>query len=421
MCRGASINVKAIYQENKIMKILVTGGAGYIGSHTVRALQEKGYAVVVYDNLSTGHEWSVKDCELVIGDLNRSNNLNGSNGIDGDLADTQKLEQVFDNHKIDAVVHFAASSLVGESVSNPAKYYENNVVGSKRLFDVMRKKGVNKLVFSSTCATYGLPEIVPITEKEKQYPINSYGWTKFMIERIMQDYGQAYGLNSIALRYFNAAGSAYEEGLGEAHNPETHVIPLLLETITGKRKEFSLFGQDYDTVDGSCIRDYVHVKDLASAHIMAVERLLGIKSSENADLQTEAQTAKTQISEDQNVESKLTDIHIDENPDKENYGPKLTEQKGFDCFNLGTGEGVSVLELIKSVEKVTGQKVPVKICDRREGDPPVLVADNSKAVEVLGWKPIHSDIENIVQSAYKWELIKAFSQNGAQEIGNRIL
>lgn len=340
------------------LKILVTGGAGYIGSHTVQALKEKGYEVVIYDNLSTGHKWATKDCELVI----------------GDLADTQKLEQVFDNHKIDAVIHFAASSLVGESVSDPAKYYENNVVGSKRLFDVMLAKGVKNLVFSSTCATYGLPETVPITENEKQCPINSYGWTKFMIERIMQDYGHAYGLDSIALRYFNAAGAAYEQGLGEAHNPESHVIPLLLETITGRREKFSLFGQDYDTEDGSCIRDYVHVKDLARAHIMAVERLLGVQCSDDLTARGSEQAS--------------------------------IEQKGFDCFNLGTGEGVSVLELIATVEKITCKKVPVKVCERREGDPPVLVADNSKAVKILGWKPVHSDIENIVESAYKWELIK---------------
>nr|WP_315023659.1 UDP-glucose 4-epimerase GalE [uncultured Aminipila sp.] len=352
------------------MKILVTGGAGYIGSHTVHALQGKGYEVVVYDNLSTGHEWAVKDCKLEI----------------GDISDIQRLEGVFDKHKVDAVVHFAASSLVGESVSNPAKYYENNVVGSKRLFDVMLSKNVNKLVFSSTCATYGLPEIVPITEKEKQYPINSYGWTKFMIERIMQDYGQAYGLNSTALRYFNAAGAAYEAGLGEAHNPESHVIPLILETITGKREGFSLFGQDYDTADGSCIRDYIHVKDLASAHVMALERLIGSDSLEGG-------TVKGQ-------------------PER---------QSGFDCFNLGTGEGVSVLGLISAVEKITGKKVPVKVCERREGDPPVLVADNSKAVNSLGWNPMHSDIENIVQSAFKWELMKAFCADGADQIGNRIL
>ena len=265
------------------MRILVTGGAGYIGSHTVHALIEKGYDVIVYDNLSTGHDWAVKDCELVI----------------GDISDTEKLKGVFDKHEVDAVIHFAASSLVGESVSNPAKYYENNVVGSKRLLDVMLLKNVNKLVFSSTCATYGLPEMVPITEKEKQYPINSYGWTKFMIERIMKDYGQAYGLNSIALRYFNAAGAAYESGLGEEHAPETHVIPLLLETITGKREVFSLFGQDYETEDGSCIRDYIHVKDLADAHVRAVERLLGMNS----------------------------------------VSVEIEEYKGFECFNLGTGEG----------------------------------------------------------------------------------
>lgn len=377
-----------------IMKILVTGGAGYIGSHTVRFLQEKGYEVVVYDNLSTGHKWAVQNCKLVI----------------GDLIDTKRLESVFDNHQVDAVVHFAASSLVWESVSNPAKYYENNVVGSKRLFDTMIAKGVHKLVFSSTCATYGLPETGPITEQEKQYPINSYGWTKFMIERIMQDYGQAYGLNSIALRYFNAAGSAYEEGLGEAHNPESHVIPLLLETITGKRQVFSLFGQDYDTPDGSCIRDYVHVKDLASAHVMALERLIGIHSlSEGATEQQQAGKSANQGCDQipQPIARKISE--------------QIGEQKGFDCFNLGTGEGVSVLELISTVEKVTGKKVPVNVCERRAGDPPVLVADNSKAVHVLGWKPMYSDIKNIVQSAYKWEMMKAFCTGDTSHIGNRIL
>lgn len=372
------------------MKILITGGAGYIGSHTVLALQEKGYEVVVYDNLSTGHEWAVKDCELVI----------------GDIADTERLRSIFDKHQVAAVVHFAASSLVGESVSNPAKYYENNVVGSKRLFDTMLSKGVNKLVFSSTCATYGLPESVPITEQEKQSPINSYGWTKFMIERIMQDYGQAYGLNSIALRYFNAAGSAYEAGLGEAHNPESHVIPLLLETVTGKREMFSLFGQDYDTKDGSCIRDYVHVKDLASAHVMALERMIGINSlSEGTAEQQLAEKSANQVC-DQISQA---------------ISGQISRQSGFDCFNLGTGEGVSVLELISEVEKVTGKKVPVKICERREGDPPVLVADNSKAVNILGWKPMHSDIQNIVQSAYKWEIMKAFCTGDEYQIGNRIL
>lgn len=347
------------------MKILVTGGAGYIGSHTVYTLQKKGYEVVVYDNLSTGHECAVKDCELII----------------GDISDKSLLETVFDQYHIEAVIHFAASSLVEESVRNPAKYYENNVVGSKRLLDAMLAQGVNKLVFSSTCATYGVPEIVPITESEKQDPVNSYGWTKFMIERIMQDYGQAYGLNSIALRYFNAAGAAYEAGLGEEHAPETHVIPLLLETITGKREVFSLFGQDYETEDGSCIRDYIHVKDLADAHVMAVERLLG-----------------------------MTSVSVE-----------IEEYKGFECFNLGTGEGVSVLELISVVEKISGKQVPVKVCERRAGDPPVLVADNRKAAEVLGWHPTHSSIENIIQSAYKWETVKAFCVGETNQIANRIL
>ncbi|WP_312094110.1 UDP-glucose 4-epimerase GalE [Aminipila sp.] len=347
------------------MRILVTGGAGYIGSHTVHALIEKGYDVIVYDNLSTGHGWAARDCELVI----------------GDISDTEKLKSVFDKHKVDAVIHFAASSLVGESVTNPAKYYENNVIGTKRLLDTILLKSVNKLVFSSTCATYGLPERVPITEKEKQYPINSYGWTKFMIERIMKDYGQAYGLNSIALRYFNAAGAAYESGLGEEHAPETHVIPLLLETITGKREVSSLFGQDYETEDGSCIRDYIHVKDLADAHVRAVERLLGMNS----------------------------------------VSVEIEEYKGFECFNLGTGEGVSVLKLISVVEKISGKKVPVKVCERRAGDPPVLVADNRKAAKVLGWQPAHSSIENIVQSAYKWETVKAFCVGETNQIANRIL
>lgn len=288
----------------------------------------------------------MKDCELII----------------GDIADAAKIEQVLEHCEIDAVIHFAASSLVGESVSNPAKYYENNVIGTKRLLDAMVTKGVNKIVFSSTCATYGMPEWVPITEEEKQSPINSYGWTKFMIERILQDYGNAYGLRSIALRYFNAAGAAYEDGLGEAHDPETHVIPLIMETLLGKREVFSVFGQDYDTQDGSCIRDYIHVNDLASAHLLALEKLL-----------------------DQKLEGSLG---------------------SFDFFNLGTGDGISVLELITEVERVSGQTVPLKICERREGDPPVLVADNQKAKAKLGWEPMYSSLSDIIESAYKWELIK---------------
>ncbi|MBN7774038.1 UDP-glucose 4-epimerase GalE [Clostridium aminobutyricum] len=328
------------------MKILVTGGAGYIGSHTVRELIGKGYDIIVYDNLTTGHEWAVKDCELII----------------GDIADITQLEKVLDQHNIKAVIHFAASSLVGESVIDPSKYYENNVLGSKRLFDVLISKGVKKIVFSSTCATYGIPEMIPITEKEKQAPINPYGWTKLIIEQILKDYGNAYGLNSIALRYFNAAGAAYEERLGEDHNSESHVIPLILEALTGKRETFSLFGEDYDTADGSCIRDYIHVKDLATAHVLAVEKLLEKRSEANIG--------------------------------------------SFDFFNLGTGAGISVLELVTEAEKITGKKVPLRICNRRDGDPPILVADNSKAITQLNWNPIYSSLSNIVNSAYKWELIK---------------
>ncbi|QIB68176.1 UDP-glucose 4-epimerase GalE [Aminipila butyrica] len=348
------------------MNILVTGGAGYIGSHIAWELQQKGYSVVIYDNLSTGHSWAAKNCELVI----------------GDLFDVKRMETVLEEYAIDGVIHFAASSLVGESVRNPAKYYENNVLGSKRLLDAMRSKGVDKLVFSSSCATYGLPTRIPITESELQQPINTYGWTKLIIEQLMRDYGNAYGLQSIALRYFNAAGAAYEAGLGESHQPETHVIPLLLEAAARKREHFSLFGQDYPTEDGSCIRDYIHVKDLAQAHILALEKLIA-----------------------QEEEIKTTNAP--------NSG-------SFDCFNLGTGSGVSVLELIRTVESVTGSKVPIEIGPRRLGDPPILVADNSKAVQILGWKPIYSEIQNIVESAYKWETIKAFWAGDTNQISNRI-
>lgn len=331
------------------MKILVTGGAGYIGSHTVAVLKEKGHEAVIYDNLSTGHKWAAKDCELVIGDIN----------------DEKKLSALLDRFAFDGVIHFAASSLVGESVSSPAKYYENNVAGSMYLFNTLLKKGVKNLVFSSTCATYGIPLQVPIGENEKQEPVNPYGWTKLMIERMLRDYSKAYGQKAIALRYFNAAGGAPEWGLGEAHEPESHVIPLLLQSVMGKRSEFSLFGNDYDTPDGSCIRDYIHVLDLASAHVAAMERLCFQSSNEGGS---------------------------------------------FDCFNLGTGKGVSVSELAAVVEKVTGKTVPLKLCDRREGDPPILVADNKKATELLKWVPTHSEIENIVKSAYEWDMIRAGSK-----------
>ncbi|MFV0516075.1 MAG: UDP-glucose 4-epimerase GalE [Aminipila sp.] len=332
------------------MNILVTGGAGYIGSHTANRLKEKGYTPIIYDNLSTGHRWAAKNCELVI----------------GDVRDKEALLDVFSKHDIKGVIHFAASSLVGESVSNPSKYYDNNVIGSKCLLDSMIYKGIDNIVFSSTCATYGIPEAVPISEEEKQKPINTYGWTKLMIERILEDYGRAYGLSSIALRYFNAAGAGVKIGLGEAHTPETHVIPLLLQTVMGQREEFSLFGDNYDTFDGSCIRDYIHVEDLAEAHVLAMDRLLA-----------------------RNVENNSV-----RNSD--------TKRGSFQYFNLGTGKGVSVLELIREVEAVTNEKVNFTVCPKREGDPPILIADNSKAVKELGWKPIKSGIENIVSTAYEW-------------------
>lgn len=343
------------------MKLLVTGGAGYIGSHTVAALLESGNKVVIYDNLSTGHEWVPEhikhglrekgitniNCELVI----------------GDISDTETLRKVFLRQKesgepFDGVIHFAASSLVGESGVNPAKYYENNVIGTKRFLDAMVEANVKNLVFSSTCATYGIPESVPITEREKQEPINTYGWTKFMIERMMQDYARAYGLNAVALRYFNAAGASFEYGIGEAHAPETHVIPLLLQVACGDREAFSLFGDDYDTHDGSCIRDYIHVKDLASAHISAMRKLLAAAGGNG--------------------------------------------QGSFSAYNLGTGNGGSVLELISVVEEVTGKKIKLERKERRAGDPPELVADSTLAMNDLNWKPVHSAIEEIIRDAFNW-------------------
>lgn len=346
------------------MRYLVTGGAGYIGSHTVVALLEAGHEVVIYDNLSTGHEWVPEhikeafeksghrklDCQLVI----------------GDISDVDKVVCLFEQHKaqgqaFDGVIHFAASSLVGESNDNPAKYYENNVIGTKRLLDAMMKCNVKNIVFSSTCATYGIPEIVPITEKEKQEPINTYGKTKLMIEHLMRDYARAYGLNVVALRYFNAAGAAPEYGLGEVHIPETHVIPLILEAAHGERANFSVFGDDYPTPDGSCIRDYIHVKDLASAHMLAMDKLQALSK------------------------------------------PNSQAEGEFFAYNLGTGQGVSVFELLDIVEKVTEKKIPVKKAERREGDPAELVADSTLAMNDLGWKPIHSDIYDIVQSAELWK------------------
>lgn len=321
--------------------ILVMGGAGYIGSHTVKHLLANNYSVVVADNLVYGHKEAVDSrAKFEI----------------ADLADKASLRKVFDKYNIDAVIHFAAFAYVGESVQNPQKYYQNNVVGTINLLDVMMEYGVKKIVFSSTCATYGEPQYTPIDEKHPQNPINPYGRTKLMIEQIFADYEKAYGLQHIALRYFNAAGCAADGSIGESHTPETHIIPLVLKAITGERDNIKVFGTDYDTRDGTCIRDYIHVEDLAQAHRLAVE--------------------------------------------------KLGSYNG--CINLGTGVGTTVKEIITAAENVSGKKCPVEYAERRAGDPAKLFADNRKAKKILGWNPQYLNIENIIQTAWNWEINRKF-------------
>lgn len=317
------------------------GGAGYIGSHTVKHLLANNYSVVVADNLVYGHKEAVDSrAKFEI----------------ADLADKASLRKVFDKYNIDAVIHFAAFAYVGESVQNPQKYYQNNVVGTINLLDVMMEYGVKKIVFSSTCATYGEPQYTPIDEKHPQNPINPYGRTKLMIEQIFADYEKAYGLQHIALRYFNAAGCAADGSIGESHTPETHIIPLVLKAITGERDNIKVFGTDYDTRDGTCIRDYIHVEDLAQAHRLAVE--------------------------------------------------KLGSYNG--CINLGTGVGTTVKEIITAAENVSGKKCPVEYAERRAGDPAKLFADNRKAKKILGWNPQYLNIENIIQTAWNWEINRKF-------------
>lgn len=323
--------------------ILVTGGAGYIGSHTVIKLVEEGYSVLIFDNLSTGHIETV-DTLKTIGNVEF---------VKGDLRNFEDINKVFDNYKIDAVVHFAAFSLVGESVSNPAKYYRNNSFGTLNLLESMVNHDVKKIVFSSTCATYGEPEYTPIDENHPQNPINSYGASKLMVERMMKDFDTAYGLKSIKLRYFNVAGCDELTRIGEWHNPETHLIPSILKSTLGEGKIFKIFGDDYETPDGTCIRDYVNVEDLAKAHCLALEYLK-----------------------------------------KENKS---------DVFNLGTEQGDSVKNIFDVCEKVLNKKIPVEIVERRPGDPAKLFANSNKAKKILNWKP-EKTIEESVDSAYRWEV-----------------
>lgn len=323
-------------------KILVCGGAGYIGSHCNKMLNEAGYETVVFDNLVYGHKEAVKWGELVI----------------GDLADLQVLEDLFSKYEFDAVFHFAAYAYVGESVDNPEKYYYNNVVNTLNLLHTMKKYDVNKIIFSSTCATYGEPDNVPITEDMPQNPINPYGATKLMVERIFKDYNKAYGLQFVVLRYFNAAGADPDGEIGESHDPETHIIPLVLDAASGLREDVKVFGTDYDTPDGSCVRDYIHVTDLASAHLLALKHL--------------------------------------ENGGRSNF------------FNLGNERGTSVLEVLESARRVTGKEFKAIHTERRSGDPAKLVGSSKKAKEILGWKPEYENIDTIITHAWKWHEKKEY-------------
>lgn len=317
--------------------VLVTGGAGYIGSHTCKALAAAGYRPVAYDNLIYGHEWAVK-----WGPLER-----------GNLLDTSRLSAVLRKTGAEAVIHLAAFAYVGESVTDPAKYYRNNVAGTLSLLAAMRDCGVARIVFSSTCATYGTPESLPITEDTPQRPVNPYGASKLMIERILADYRSAYDLRSVSLRYFNAAGADPDGELGEDHDPETHLIPLVLDAAAGSRPCITIFGDDYPTADGTCIRDYIHVSDLAYAHVLALQAL----------------------------EKEIPP------------GP---------AYNLGTGRGHSVAEVIDAARKVTGCAIPIVKGARRAGDPAVLLADPSRAKRELAFAPRFVGIEDMISSAWSW-------------------
>jgi len=319
--------------------VLVTGGAGYIGSHAVLALQQAGYNPIVLDNLVYGHRELVDEVLKV--EL-----------IEGDTNDRALLDRLFAGRPIDAVMHFAAYAYVGESVTTPDKYYRNNVVGTLTLLEAMKEAGIDKFVFSSTCATYGVPETIPIPEDHPQNPINPYGMTKLMVEHILSDFDKAYNLRSVRFRYFNAAGAHPEGLLGEDHDPETHLIPLTLFAALGKRHSISIFGTDYPTPDGTCIRDYIHVLDLADAHVLGLKYLL--------------QGGKTE------------------------------------AFNLGNGSGFSVREVIDTAREVTGREIKAVECDRRPGDPPSLVGTAEKARQILGWNPQHSELREIMTHAWRW-------------------
>ena len=331
------------------MEILVTGGAGYIGSHAVKALAEAGYTPIVLDNLSQGHREFVRQGVF----------------YQGELGDTVLLKKIFTQHDIEAVMHFAALALVGESVSEPAKYYENNVIQTFRLLREMVKHDVKNFIFSSTCAVYGIPEKIPIPEEHLRAPANPYGKTKLAVEHMLEDFSRAYNIKYVFLRYFNAAGADYRAGIGEDHFPETHLIPIVLDAAMGRRKKVNVFGTDYPTRDGTCIRDYIHVADLAQAHTLAAKY--------------------------------------------------LKEDRESGAFNLGIGQGFSVREVIDIVEEVTGKKISISEAPRREGDPPVLIADSTRAINVLRWKPEYSSLEDIISSAWEWHKRKSEGEVSQEE------
>ncbi len=316
--------------------VLVTGGAGYIGSHVCKLLAASGYLPVCFDNLVSGHRWAVRWGPLV----------------EGDILDRQALDRAIGEYKPSAVLHFAASAYVGESVINPGKYYRNNVAGSLTLLEAMRDWNVQSLVFSSTCATYGVPHGASISEDHPQVPINPYGASKLMIEQMMRDFGTAHGLKSICLRYFNAAGADMAGEIGESHEPETHLIPLALDAAAGTRADIVVFGDQHATPDGTCVRDFIHVEDLASAHLLALKALESGQAS--------------------------------------------------DAYNLGNGRGFSVKEVIEVVRVVTGRPVAVRWGPARAGDPPSLVGDATRIRDELGWQPLHADLPGIVSSAWRW-------------------
>jgi UDP-glucose-4-epimerase GalE len=317
--------------------ILVTGGAGYIGSHTVRALIDAGFIPIIFDDFSSGHRSFVRDTALVEGDIRRASDL----------------EKLFSNHTIEGVLHFAGKALVGESHQNPEAYYQTNVLGGLNLLSAMKDHGVRYLIFSSTCATYGIPDRVPITEEHPQRPINPYGETKLAFERALHWFHESYGLEFLSLRYFNAAGADAEARFGEDHTPETHLIPLALDAASGARPELRIFGTDYPTPDGTCLRDYIHVSDLARAHVAGLQALLQGRVKSQA-------------------------------------------------INLGTGRGFSVRQVVECVRRITGREFAVRETSRREGDPPELVAAVGRAKEILGWTAQESSLDQIVASAWKW-------------------